>query len=323
MHWTEHADSASDQIGCADVTDNVIVFPRERRRHGVERINQFDTYKLGQALAALVAFSEGNEDVHPQALFYHIWTAKAQIERLVRGHPVPLGTSKSTAENLLAQILGIHQEHYGDGFPDPNSAPIPAWRLGFLKVMIERFETVYGEEMAEAAAYVVPRRGIFYTPALVDAADECFPKDLLPYIPQKARDEWRSAGRCLAFNLLSASGFHVARAVEGTMEAYYQLFSSKPGTTLKTWGDYFDELEKIRKAGGSPIPEDKTLAEFRQMKDDYRNPIMHPRVVLTEGDTKMLFNNGESLIIAMAQEIAKIQANAQPSLALVPATRTT
>ena len=39
------------------------------------------------------------------------------------------------------------------------------------------------------------------------------------------------------------------------------------------------------------------------MKDDYRNPIAHPRIVLTEPDARMLFANGESLIIAMAQEL--------------------
>jgi hypothetical protein len=56
------------------------------------------------------------------------------------------------------------------------------------------------------------------------------------------------------------------------------------------------------------------------MKDDYRNPIMHPRVVLTESDARMLFDNGESLIIAMAQEIAEIRLSSggiQPQL--VPA----
>jgi hypothetical protein len=43
------------------------------------------------------------------------------------------------------------------------------------------------------------------------------------------------------------------------------------------------------------------------MKDDYRNPVMHPRVTLTENDARMLFDNGESLIIAMAEEIKAIR----------------
>ncbi len=53
------------------------------------------------------------------------------------------------------------------------------------------------------------------------------------------------------------------------------------------------------------------------MKDDYRNPIMHPRQVLTETDARMLFANGESLIMAMAQEIAEAANVVQPPLGLV------
>jgi hypothetical protein len=46
---------------------------------------------------------------------------------------------------------------------------------------------------------------------------------------------------------------------------------------------------------------------------------MHPRVVLDEADARILYNNGESLIIAMAQKIGKA-AKVQPALALVPPT---
>lgn len=98
------------------------------------------------------------------------------------------------------------------------------------------------------------------------------------------------------------------------MESYYGVFCGTSAKALLNWGDYLKDLEKAK----NPTPEGKTLSEFRQMKDDYRNPLMHPRVVLTESDARMSFNNGESLIIAMAQEIAQHKANSQPSLALVP-----
>jgi hypothetical protein len=174
--------------------------------------------------------------------------------------------------------------------------------------------------MREAATYYVPRRGIFFTPALVDSADETFPVDIRGSLPEKTKTDWKAAGRCLAFNLLSASGFHVARAVEGMLEAYYQLFCNQSGGTLNGWNDYIIELEKSLKNGNVPIPSAKTIAELKQMKDDYRNPIMHPRVVLSEPDARMLFANGESLIIAMAQEIEAANAQGtQPALALVPA----
>jgi hypothetical protein len=175
--------------------------------------------------------------------------------------------------------------------------------------------------MAEMTTYFVPKRGIYAVAALAETAHESFPGDLLQFIPEKTQVDWRSAGRCMAFNLLSACGFHVARAVEGTMEAYYQLFSGKPGKTLRSWDDYHKELEKIANTNPTPAPEPKTLVEFDQMRRDYRNPIVHPRVTLDEADARILFNNGESLIIAMASEIKRAQVGqggVQPALSLIP-----
>ena len=71
--------------------------------------------------------------------------------------------------------------------------------------------------------------------------------------------------------------------------------------------------------GAAPAPAAKTLAELMQMKDDYRNPLMHPRVTLSETEARILFDNGESLIIAMAEEIKAIReaGGVQGALAVV------
>ncbi len=104
------------------------------------------------------------------------------------------------------------------------------------------------------------------------------------------------------------------------LELYYQKFSGKPDATLNGWNDYIVELDKIAKSNPkpNPCPSAKTLAELKQMKDDYRNPIAHPRVDLTEGDARMLFNNGESLIICMAQDLAPFTATANSDATLLP-----
>jgi hypothetical protein len=240
-----------------------------------------------------------------------------------------LTVSKGRAQALANQLDGIYQAHFvkttPEGkrefhFPDQADPPIPAWRWTSLRSALAEFETVLSAEMSETTAYFVPRIGIFATPALAEAADESFPEDLRPHIPEKAKEDWRAAGRCLAFHLLSASGFHIARAVEATMEAYYQLFSGKPGKTLRSWDDYHKALDKIAKENLTPAPETKTLIEFDQMRTDYRNPIVHPRVSLDEADAKILFNNGESLITAMAKELKRakeVAGGVQPALSLI------
>jgi hypothetical protein len=306
----------------------VLPFPRHGERasgvRDVERIDQYAFYELGKALRQ--AASPVGETLAGHCVF-DIVAAEGMLLRLIeRDEPVPIRVSVEPARQLLARLSTILDEHVRppgpDGkpsfkFPDKD-ARIESYQFDWVRTKLANFETVFHEEMRDAATYYVPRRGIFWTPGLVDTADDTFPKELVQVVPEKAKVEWRAAGRCLAFNLLSASGFHVARAVEGTLESYYQVFCGKPGDTLRSWHDYIEALDKAEQGTDAPKPAAKTLSELRQMKDDYRNPIMHPRVVLDEPDARMLFANGESLIIAMAQELAAAAGNGvQSSLALV------
>lgn len=222
------------------------------------------------------------------------------MQELVEGNPFPLGISKGSAEEALKAITRIIEKYFKE-FPY-SEQKINDFAWWQTIILFEKFETIFEEELKESTTYFVPRKGIFLTSSLVDAADQSFPQDIESYIPEKTKTEWKSAGRCLAFNLLSASGFHVARAVEGMMEIYFRRFCASSDDRM-TWGDYIKCLEDAVKKSTTK-PQEKTIAEFRQMKDDYRNPLMHPRVILTESDARILFNNGESLIIAMAQELS-------------------
>jgi hypothetical protein len=281
----------------------------------LERINQYSFYELGRTLKQIASYG-GN--IAPASIGFEIFPAIAAVDQLLKGDPVPLGVSRTAAQELQQAIQDIIDNHFKgpanpDGtrdfkWPAENDPPIPSWRFDWIRNNLQKFETIFSAEMREAATYFVPRRGIFSTEALVDKADESFPAALARFIPEKAKVEWRAAGRCLAFNLLSASGFHVARAVEGTLEVYWRKFSgADANATLRSWHDYVKSLSEIATKNPTPSPAPKTLAEMSQMKDDYRNPIMHPRVVLSEADSRMLFDNGESLIIAMADELRVIE----------------
>jgi hypothetical protein len=307
---------------------NVLVFPSSARQPereiDVERVNQYPLYELGKALRAIAGFTG---DVPAHTCFLELFTADQALDNLMAGRPFPIGISRGVAQALKNDLRGVWDHYFyadkadGSGkefkFPTADDPPVLNWRWEGIRAALGRFETVFSAEIAEATTYFVPRRGIYSTAALVDTADDSFPAELRPFIPEKALGDWRAAGRCLAFSLLSASGFHVARAVEGALEAYYQHFSGKPGQTLNSWHDYHAALVKIASTNPTPKPTEKTLTEFDQMRLDYRNPIMHPRVVLDEADARVLFNNGESLIIAMASEIRTAQQGVQTTLALV------
>jgi hypothetical protein len=104
------------------------------------------------------------------------------------------------------------------------------------------------------------------------------------------------------------------------LETYFDMFNGGPSGKPKQWGQYLDALEKIAASGAAPAPDAKTLGELKQLKDDWRNPLMHPRVVLEEPDARTVFNNGETLVMMMAQELAAATGRGiQPALALVAA----
>ena len=298
------------------------VLEKQDGARDVERINQFAFYRLAKDLAELGGH---HGDTPAGNIIFTLWRAEGAVKRLLEGDPIPVGVSHAAVEELKARLDSINAQHFttentaGERefhMPSEEDPPVARWHFDAWRRAVATFETVFSAEMAEATSYYIPKRGIYDTAALIDKADDSFPPDLLSFVAGKTRDDWRAAGRCLALNLTTAAGFHVVRAVEGTLESYYQTFTGQPGVTKVGWHDYLIELEALPE-GTTPMPDPKTVAVIRQMKDDYRNPVVHPRVVLTEADARMLFNNGESAIIGMTQGLKDAAVGSQGALALI------
>jgi len=220
-----------------------------------------------------------------------------------------LGISLNDARALQAaldQVYAAYFEVNGElVLPPPDAPPIFAWQWAPVKSALQTFENVFRAEMQENSAYMVPEKGLSSTAKLVEHGERAFPKDLLHVIGDKAIADFKAAARCFAFNLHTASGFHSARAVEAVIETYYQTFMNKPGVTLNGWHDYVEALKKVKDKKPKPkcIPDARTLLSIDEIRFHHRNPLMHPRAVLTETDADMLFSIAKVAIIAMAQEI--------------------
>lgn len=275
----------------------------------MERINQFGFYEIGKQLKSVFSL---RGDVSPSEALMPLMDCRLAVMKLKDVDFFPLILCRNEVEAIEEVLDRIFSEYFevvdSSGvktfrWSRSEDPPIPGWRLNYLRHCIEVFERVFGAELRSAATYYVPRRGIFFTPSLIDEADKTFPAELRSFIPEKTQSEWRQAGRCLAFNLLSASGFHVARSVEGMLESYHGIFCASGRRGPKTWKDYVDDLASELAGQTQASPSNRVIAAITQMKDDYRNPLMHPRVVLSEADARMLLSNGESLIICMSSEI--------------------
>lgn len=284
----------------------------------MERINLYDFFELGRRIHPLTDLQ--GDHAAGQA-YFPLSEAQDAVQKLLAGSPVRLGFCGPAATELRDAIGFTWRAFFVDRstgqfrFPEA-SETIPSWHFHRIRDAAQNFEAVLRAEMTALATYLVPKKPGQDMGDLVDRAHEMIPEDVREIVGPKVRDEIQLAGRCKAFGLYTASGYHVCRAVEAITERYYQLFSGKDGATRRSWDDYVKALQKLAEGDAEYKPSERTMRALLQMKDLDRNPLMHPREVLNETDASLLFDIGKVSIIVMAHEM--MEATGEPELPLEP-----
>ena len=142
-------------------------------------------------------------------------------------------------------------------------------------------------------SYFVTQKGGFDTVSLLAYGENLFPTDLGSKVPEAIVDA-REAGKCLAFEISTACGFHAFRATESVLRRYHaHVTGGAAPPKLRTLGVYIKSLTSSGK--GDP----KVLASLKQMTDLHRNPIAHPEAVLTTEEAISILGVSRSAIGAM------------------------
>jgi len=122
------------------------------------------------------------------------------------------------------------------------------------------------------------------------------PESILKKISNEIVEEIRQSGRCLAFDVATASAFHIMRATESVIHKYYlQVCKPEPEKKLANWGLYIAKLSQSQDPRVKEV-----VALLQQIKDRHRNLIMHPEIVLNPDEAFTLFEIAQSAIITMA-----------------------
>jgi len=159
------------------------------------------------------------------------------------------------------------------------------------------FETVLRSELLVADVYYVTKKGGYDTGDLLGNAERNFPAELGVKVP-RAIGDIRQAGKSLAFELSTASGFHVLRGTETVVRSYWDAVAGgAPHPKLKTIGSYAKQLEDKK------LGKVKTVETLKQVASLHRNPLMHPDESLSLEDAISLFGICSSAINAMLKEI--------------------
>jgi hypothetical protein len=102
------------------------------------------------------------------------------------------------------------RENFKDGL-DINGE-MHMWALYDVRAKLEQFRHVLAVECRKSETYFIERVVGFDLPTLLHSAEENIHHTIRPCVPGGALSEIREAGRCLALENYTASGFHTLRA---------------------------------------------------------------------------------------------------------------
>jgi hypothetical protein len=283
----------------------------------MDRAELHRVYELGGAIHRLADLST---ETTLRDYFRAYVGAEKALNMLLSADPqVRVDLCLDAARHLLKIIRDIETNQFRDEKGNFDVPSDPSKKLNYdyygLRDALQNFEAVFRAEMQAASTYWVPKRGTHSTRDLVDTFDRTFLPELHPTIGEIALNEYRNAGRCFAFGLWTAAGYHTCRAVEAVLRPYYRTFTGKESKDGQTWHNLIEGLEG---AENEPKPVDKTLFYLRQLKDNERNPLMHVRVVLDEQDADLLLSAAKIVIIHMARELQSRPAQSTNTLAAPP-----
>jgi hypothetical protein len=260
-------------------------------------------YKVGSALKPLEGFTQHTPW---KDAWFSLFVASAELQTFINEsvYRVSVRSSRENADKLLAILkeqsdLAVKEEN-----ADKSLSAYEAYRLTNA---LRDFQTVLTAEFRLTPLFLVtPKRG-YDLGTLVYNGNTLFPDSLATKVPEAVED-LKLGARCLAFEMLTAAAFHFHRANEAVLRKYWEAKLPRrahPGN--KTLSDYLRALGQARK--GSP----KVKASLRDIKNLYRNPVVHPEYLLKDVDEAIALLG--SIHTAIVQMLAEIPEPPKPTTA--------
>jgi hypothetical protein len=266
--------------------------------YDMKQINTYGLYQLANQLAPLKQLPSVPGEITKEDHVYVLMFATFWLNHFFNTNKVlPLELSSDAANELKSALEVVS----GKLWNTPQDEIHP-WELNNISAKLTQLETVMGLELQRHQTYLVSQIGGYSMPLLATKAEVNILEDALTVIDEQAKKDFREAGRCLAFEIPTAAGFHAMRATEQVLRQYYKEFTGKDAGRIE-WATCVQELKKAK---ANP----KVVQVLDQIRDLHRNPLMHPEDFLSMKEAISLFDIAKSAIGSLAEEIAKLKAAA-------------
>ncbi len=266
----------------------------------MQRVNIFQFYTLGHIVHSLSGIAGGTKI---KDWYYRLYSAQVWLDFILRDQLVPLGVARPACWSLHTEVKALLTPTEPVAAGDPPSlnmereiSPADAYNIEHA---VETFETVLAAQLQSLSTYFVSRKLAYETPLLIEEAEKLLPDDVQAEVPEAIYD-LRQAGKCIAFEIPTAAGFHIVRATESVIRKYYGAVVGKlPKPKMRNWGTY---VKNLQKAGADA----RVTGFLDHIRDTYRNPVLHPEETLSPQDAQVLLGVCVSAIVSMVSAMRAI-----------------
>jgi hypothetical protein len=206
-----------------------------------------------------------------------------------------LKDSRSAAQTLLTKIneLLMHDRML-------SGKPVTMGECTTLFSAKEELEKCLERESKYLSVFTVTPKGTYDTNILIESPQDDFPDRMATVLPAKFVGDLKQAARCLVFDIPVGCAFHVCRATESLMIAYYEKLAKQPWPfPNRDWSAYIDHLVK---QGAPPT----ITARLREIKDMDRNPYIHPDREVSLEEAQVLYKLCSGVNYYVAEEMTKL-----------------
>lgn len=253
----------------------------------MQRIDLSWVIETFQSIEAVLDFQEGMNGFDAWSHLHH---AKHNIETIFYSsvYAEHLRISRSRADAFIQLVDGL-TDRLAEDF-DVTLHRLDAYNA---REAANRFKVVFLSELSTIPAYLVTQKENYSINHLIENGVGLFPSNMIKKAPETRADA-EEAGRCLAFELNTACGFHIYRVVESVLRRYWdEVAEGKPRPKIESLGKMANEL-KDGKLGDTKVSE--SLVQIARL---HRNPLAHPDVILTSDEAIAAIGMARSVLTHM------------------------